>query len=300
MKNKLFKYIIICLCLFFCYFLLANNDLINENIIYAINLWITKVFPSLFPMFIINEILVHLDFPLIITKFINKITKRKTNSYAIYVFIMSIFSGSPSNAIIIKNLVDNNEINEQDASYILSFTYFSNPLFLWTMLISIFNFITTIKIILIHYFTNIIIFFIFKNKLSTQKQNLKETHKTLNYTKIINNSIKQSLNTLLMILGTITFYIIISTVLINCFNFNLFLETLIKGLLEITQGLSNISLLNISAKIKEIIAISIISFGGLSIHSQIQNIISETKVQYKYFFIGRIIHVLISIFLVLF
>ena len=37
-------------------------------------------------------------------------------------------------------------------------------------------------------------------------------------------------------------------------------------------------------KLKEIIAISIISFGGLSIHSQIQNVITDTKIQYKYFY----------------
>ena len=54
----------------------------------------------------------------------------------------------------------------------------------------------------------------------------------------------------------------------------------------------------IQIKLKEIIAITIISFGGLSIHSQVKNIISDTNIKYKYFLIGRIFHVLISVMLV--
>jgi len=291
MKNNLLKNIIICICLFFMYYILTNNKLINENIIFAINLWITKVFPSLFPMFIINELLIHLGLPNIISK-----TFKKAGIY-IYIFILSIFSGTPSNAIIIKELYNTNKINSNDASYALSFTYFSNPIFIYTMLHNIFPTNTIIKIIIIHYISNIFIMLIYKNKL-TKRTYLLDKEKNINVSNVINTAIKKSLNTLITILGTITFYIIISTIIINLFDFSDIINTLFKGFLEITQGLSSINNLNMSIKLKEIIAITIISFGGISIHSQIQNIVSNTTIQYKYFFIGRLIHTLISFILI--
>jgi len=301
MKNKSFKYLIICICLFIVYFILTNNKLINENIIFAINLWITKVFPSLFPMFILNELLIFSDLPKIISKFFNKLAHKtlKISGTSLYVFIMSIFSGTPSNAIILNKLIENNAITKEEASLTLSYTFFSSPIFLYTMLSNIFNNAITIKIIIIHYFVNVLIIILFRKKLISNNYELTINEKANTFSAILNSAIKKSLDTLLMILGTITFYIIISTIITNIFDFNITIEVIIKGLLEITQGLNNLALINISTKAKEIIAISIISFGGLSIHSQIQNIISNSNIQYKYFFIGRIFHVILSIVLIL-
>ena len=295
MKNKFLKFIIICLSLFSIYFIFINNTLITKNIIFAVNLWITKVFPALFPIFIINELLINYKFHNIIN---NLLAKINTNNSYIYIFIMSMFSGAPTNALIIKNLVEHNSINSDEASFILSFTFFSNPIFLYNILSLSFNKITILKIIIIHYITNIFIILIFKSKLSNQKLEY-DNHSTPAFSQSINNAIKKSLDTLIMILGTITFYVIISTIVINCFDFSQFTETIIKGFLEITQGLNNLSLLNTSTKLKEIIAISIISFGGISIHSQVQNVISNTNIKYKYFLIGRIFQTIFSIILII-
>lgn len=298
MKTKFFKYTLIILCLFIIYFILINSKLINSNIILAIELWITKVFPSLFPMFILNDILIYSGLPKIISMFFNRFFKIK--GQIAYVFFMSIFSGTPSNAIILKSLLENGKIEAYDASISLSFTFFSNPIFLWNILKLSFNEQLCLKLILIHYLTNIIILMIFYNRIKNISSKKDKINTETNFSKILNNSIKNSINTLLMILGTITFYTIIGTIIIKCFDLSLTSQTIIKGFLEITQGLNNVSSLNISLKLKEIIAISIISFGGLSIHSQIQNIISDTKITYKYFLIGRILHVVLSILFVLF
>lgn len=301
MKNKLIKYIIILLCIFCIFILITHNKLITQNIILGFKLWITKVFPSLFPMFIINDILIEADFPIFITNFISKISKNKLKSkgYIIYVFIMSVFSGTPTNAIILKKLVEKNLISSKDASIILSFTFFSNPLFLFNMLTMTFSQEITIKIIIIHYFVNGIIYFLFKRKISSTTMELPFINNKIKLSNTLNNSIKKSLDNLIMILGTITFYIIISTILVTSIKQNITNQTILKGLLELTQGLNNIQVLNISNKLKEIIAISIISFGGLSIHSQVSNIISEANISYKYFFIGRVLHIVFSIILII-
>ena len=54
----------------------------------------------------------------------------------------------------------------------------------------------------------------------------------------------------------------------------------------------------ISLKTKTIISTMIISFGGLSGHMQVMGILSDTKIKYLPFLLGRIIHAIISSLLV--
>ena len=102
-----------------------------------------------------------------------------------------------------------------------------------------------------------------------------------------------------MILGTITFFMITSNIIINITNPSSVTRIIIKGLFEITQSLNDLIYLKSNLIVKEILGISIISFGGLSIHMQVFSIISDTKIKYMYFLKGRIIGLLISILLLL-
>lgn len=104
------------------------------------------------------------------------------------------------------------------------------------------------------------------------------------------------MDTLIIILGTICFYYVIA----HFFHTqNELINTFIQGFFELTQGLNQIKFLNSSNQIKEILAISFISFGGLSIHTQIQSIIKDSSLKYLPFLKGRLLHVLFSIFFIL-
>ena len=67
MKNNYKDFLIIIISLLFLYFSLLNNKIINESIISSITLWVTKVFPSLFPMILLNNILIDYNLPYYIT-----------------------------------------------------------------------------------------------------------------------------------------------------------------------------------------------------------------------------------------
>ncbi len=275
----------------YLFFLIKDNIVIVNNIVNTTNLFFNKVFPSLFPLIIVNDILISYNLPYYICKLL------KTNNISLYVFIMSLISGTPSNAVIISKLVDNKTINNDYASKLLSFTYFSSPLFLITMLYSIFNNYSIVtKIILIHYISNIIIYFIFYKKYNN---NIKYIVNDKTLSSNILCAIKNSINTMLIIFATIIFFAIISTMITNIININPLINALINGIFEITRGLNSINILNISVKLKEIISLIIISFGGLSIHMQVLSIINDYKIKYKYFFIGRILQVIISIILII-
>ena len=287
MKNNYKDFLIIIISLLFLYFSLLNNKIINESIISSITLWVTKVFPALFPMILLNNILIDYNLPYYITKLV----KKKGLKY--YVMILSLFSGSPSNAIIIKELYQNNSISMEDSNKLLTYTFFSNPIFLTTMLSLIFDMKTTYKLIIISYLSNYIVSFIFK----TKSNNLRSI-KNKDYS--ISNSITKTMTTLIMVLGTITFYILISTFVISLLDLNNINSLFIKGFLELTQGLNYLKEINISLFLKELIALIFISFGGLSIHTQIKSILSDTNLSYKYFLYGRLLCMIISLAIITF
>ncbi len=300
MKEKYLDFTFCFICVISIVFIFKNNTEVALTIIEACHLFLTKVFVSLFPMFIINDILISINIPYYFYKLFNKpFTKLfKTSGLASYVLIMSLISGTPSQAYILKNLQKENKITINEANHFLYFTYFSNPLFLYTMLRVIFNLNTTIKIILIHYLSNLIIAYLIRKK-APKINNNPLTLKHVSLIDTLIKSISKSINTLLIILGTIVFYMLINYIITNLFPLNPFFKTLIAGILEITNGLNHLKNLTLIPKLKEIMAITIISFGGLSIHTQVKALLEDTEIKFKSFFKGRLLQTLISIILII-
>ena len=274
MKRK----ITILLIMTFIILIFKNYEIVLKSTLDATTIWLNKVFPYLFIMIIIQDLLINLDFASFF------------KNTAIYIFIMSLLSGTPSGTYIISKLKEQNIISKEYANTCLIFTFFANPLFLYSILNSIFlsKFIT-IRLMLILYLTNLILYFIYK-------KDLPSNGKSINTNEInLSSSIKTSINTTITVLGVITFYLILSNIIITEFNiiypFNIFF----KGFLEMTQGLA--SLINSSIKFKEVIAMIFISFGGFSIHTQVSCILNEANLSYKYFFKGRIIQTALVVFL---
>ena len=289
MNKKNINILLITIIFFIIFLIFKNNYLFLKSINDSLFLFITKVFPFLFIMMILNNLLIKCNLPY----YLNKIFKRPE----IYIIIMSILSGSPINAIIIKNYLDNNIINEKDASIILSFTCFNNPLFLYNSLSNILNNNKNVYIVMfIIYLINLFYYLIIRNKLSTKKINLK--YEKYNLKKELFNIINDSILNLLKIMGIIIFFKTITDLMF--FNTENILTGILKGIIEITQGLYTISLLNISIKIKQIIAYSIICFSGLSIQMQLSLILENYNINYKYFYLSRLIIVILGISILIF
>lgn len=276
MKRK-----IIYLCCFtFIFLSFKNYTLVLNSTVLAVELWLNKVFPYLFIMIVINDILIKANF--------SKVFKNPST----YIFIMSILSGTPSSAYIAGNMTRENKISKQYGNTTLLFTYFNNPLFLYTILSNIFSsqFIA-FKLMIIHYLSNLIIY-LYNKKHLNYKMNNQDVFKFN-----LSSAIKAGINTTTMILGTIVFYLVLSNVLLNTIKLPLALTTILRGILEITQGLN--ALINTPIISKELIAMFFISFGGLSIHTQVKCILDEYNLDYKYFLKGRILQTIIALFLTL-
>ena len=237
----------IILLLIFCgYEILCESETIMNSVTSSFNIWINNLFPSLFPFFVLSEILINYGFVEFISELFKPIFQKlfKINCNASFVFFMSMLSGFPSNAKYARQLYLDGKLSDKEATKILMFSHFSNPLFILGA-VSI-NFLNNKKLGIIvlvsHYISNIIIGLLFRNynsciieneKFSLKKCILKMHNKRVNNNKtigsIISNSLINSINTLLLILGVVTTFLIMSTIIDNHFHPNLLTKTFISG-----------------------------------------------------------------------
>lgn len=271
---------------------------------FSFDIWKNNVFPSLFPFFVLSEILVKLGFVEIAGKFLGPFMKIfKTSKESAFVFVMSILSGNPGNAKYTKELYENKIISAEEGTKLLTFTHFCNPLFiLGTIGMNLLsNYNSGVKILISHYLGNIVTGFIFRNKFLNFKKenNQKRINNEENIGVIITNSLINSINTLLLILGSISICLVITTIITKIFTPSPLITNVINGIIEVTQGVKYISITDYKLKLKEIFCTFFLSFGGLSIHLQVISMISGTKIKYFPFFISRVIHAFISVLILI-
>lgn len=299
MKKKLFNYLIIIINIILLIELFINKELIINTIGYSLNIWITSIIPSLFPIFIISELLINYNIINYIPNFIKNIFKYlfNINDNQLTIFLISLIAGFPSASVNTKIMYDKKLLNIDECNHILMFTHFGNPIFILTTIgLLFFNNELLGKIIFIsHYLSNFILGIILRNFNNNKSIiNTKNNNIINNFGIIFINSIKHTIDTLLTILGTLTCFLIISNIIINILNLNSYNSVIIKSLLEITMGIKELSLLNVSDIYKVVLSTIFISFGGLSIHTQVISQICYTKIKYKFFFIGRLFQCVLS------
>ena len=307
MKRNLYNLLIIFILFLFLISILIFSSNVLDTVIMGIKIWKENIFSSLFPFFVVTDLLISYGFVDLIGEIFKKLTNKilYLPGEASFVIIASIFSGFPSSAKFIKGLLDEKKISIENAEYLLSFCHFPNPLFVMGVISrSILNNKTLGTIILASIFLgNIIIALsIRKNKtINTSKTNIKnvlkkisQKNKSNNFIKVLTESIIKTINTLLLLLGIIITFLIITVIVQNILNLNKFNTTIISGILEMTSGINNTSYLDIPLVLKASLITFFISFGGISIHLQVMSILVDDNIRYKYYLLSRLVHALIS------
>lgn len=304
MKKK-YTSLLICTItlLFLTQFFIYTKEITNAFFDGTI-LFIKNLLPNIFLFFIISDILNNYNIINYLSPLGNIFSKLfKVSKEGTYVFFMSMLSGFPSNSKFIKELLDNNRINEQDANKLLTFTHFSNPLFIIST-IGI-NFLHDKKIgfiiLISHFITNIIIGLLFRNIYKCENKTLlKKESISLPFIPLLKNSISNTFNSIIIIYGIIIFFFILTTIININLKLDYFHQTLLNGFIEMTNGLNMIKNLNFSIDIKASLMTFFISFGGFSIHMQVMSMLSNYKINYFIYFIARLLHASISSLLVYF
>lgn len=317
MRKKIVSVLILSILLILCFEILTTSKEILNSVSFSISVWKNNIFPSLFPFFIMSELLIEYGF----VEFIGELLKPvmvylfKANPNTAFIFIMSLISGCPSNAKYTKELLNQKLITEKDATKILMFSHFSNPLFILGTVSLVFlnNKEAGLLVLLCHYSVNLVIGVLFRSYLPSKKEPVqvsfqnailkmhqKRIQNPKNFGMILTGAILNTIQTLLLILGTITIFLVLTTIIDKNMNLSTFHQGILNGMIEMTQGLKYLSALHIPLSLKSTLTAMILSFGGFSVHMQVMSILSDTKVKYAPFLFSRIIHATLSALLVYF
>ena len=297
--NRKYKNLLISLItLFFLIEFLIDSKNLITIFFNTITLCINNLLPSIFIFFLITDILNNYNFPVYLSKIFGKLFSKiyRLPKESSYILFMSMSSGIPSNAKLIKEQLDNKIINHFEADKLLTMTHFSNPLFIiYTVGINFFNNKKIGFIILIsHFITNFIVGLLFRNIYHYESNNKIIISKPKNFISLLKDSFINTSKILINVFGIIILFAIITTTLNKYLDLNSFSRVIINGLLEITTGLKYLSILNISKIKAAILATFFISFGGFSIHFQTMSILNKYKINYFIYLISRILHASIS------
>lgn len=268
------------LVLFICF--IINKESIVYSASEALTIWSESLFPVLFPTLILSDVLLASGIINKIPKFLYKIYSLifKTSPYGLFVLLITIFGATPTNAKILKDLYDKKIIDENSLTKILSQTIFFNPILVLTF--------SNLKVLLIMWFANILTSFILRNKLTSPYSINKEITFSFN----INDAIEKNIKTIFNILGTLTLFLSLSSIIPIK---NQIVKTLICGILEITSGFSRIKIY-LNNPLNDIFMIIFLSLASFSIILQIKSILKETKFDSRYFYTSRLLVLLISLF----
>ena len=299
-QNNLLKCLI---TMFFLFEFLVDSNRLITVILNTINLCFYNLFPSVIVFFTITDILNNYNFPYFVSKILGNIFNKIFHipRESTYIIIMSLTSGFPGNSKLIKEQLDNKIINSYEATKLLTMTHFSNPLFIiYTVGINYFNdFKIGLIILIAHFITNFIIGFLFRNIYKTENNNyISKLSKSKNLISLLKDSFLNTTKIIINILGIVIFFAILTTTLTKYLNLNIFSNTLLTGLIEITTGLKCLSILNLSKIKAAMLATFFISFGGFSIHAQVMSILSKYDINYYIYLIARVLHGAISSLLV--
>lgn len=328
MKKYIKNFLFLMLILYLLIGIIKYPQISLDSAYKGLSTWFNVVIPSLFPFFIVSEILISIGFVKFIGKALQRIMKPLFNvrGEGAFPFCMSIISGYPMGAKIVSDLREKNLISKTEAERAICFSSTSGPLFmLGAVSIGILKNSSIAPLIIYpHYLgaitVGIIMRFYKKKENIISKRNTHKTN-TLNLIKtnlgrdlsigsILSNSVKNSINTILLIGGFIVFYSVLTELLFvsNFFNsligllnnmlpINVNKELLhgfIAGLLEITTGCQKISTVNINLIYKILIINFLIGWSGFSIHSQALSFISKTDINNKIYFFSKFIHGIFS------
>ena len=127
MKKKLPTVIMICLLLTMVFFMITLSQEVIESVGFSISIWKDNLFPTLFPFFVVSNLLMNYGF----VDMMGVVFRYPMQKYfhlpgeCGFVLAASLFSGFPSGAKYASDLVQKKKITTQQAERLLTFTHYS-------------------------------------------------------------------------------------------------------------------------------------------------------------------------------
>ena len=287
----------------------------------GLTLWATCVVPSLFPFFVITNLLSYTKVVTILGRILDKFMKPLFNVSGIgsFAFIMGLISGYPVGAKIVADFREKNLVTKDEGERLLAFTNNSGPLFILSSVgISLFGDTKTGLLLLCTHILSCVTVGIILGRFSDKSSNkfyyqsnnsiVQNNNISLkNLGEILGNSINNAISTILLIGGFVVIFSVIISILnsthsldflssfinpvLRLLGFDLdFSKPVLSGIIELTNGVKSVSTIHMKAISQNIVLCAfLLGFGGFSVLLQVFSIVSKTDLSMKKYFIGKLL-----------
>lgn len=313
-----------------CLVLFSKSNLVAAK--NGLTLWATNVVPSLFPFFVVTELLATTNVVYYLGKWLDKIMRPVFGvpGEGAFAFIMGLMSGYPVGGKIVTRLRQEGLCTKEEGDRMLAFTNNSGPLFIISSVgVSLFGDTRTGFLLLATHILACITVGIILARLSAKKHDFSTSVSTTSSTsfsqkkkpirlgqlgELLGKSIYNATSTIMMIGGfVILFSVLISilehshcldygsqflTPLLKIFGFDIrFAKPILSGIIELTNGVNLVSHVAIKSISENVILCAfLLGFGGFSVLLQVFSLLANTDLSIKTYFIGKLMQGIIAAF----
>ncbi|MDO9535745.1 MAG: sporulation integral membrane protein YlbJ [Bacillota bacterium] len=301
----------------------------------GLSIWWNIVFPALLPFFIFSQVLIGLGAVHFLGVLLEPVMRPVFNvpGTGSFVMAMGLASGFPLGAVLTTKLRIDKLCSKIEAERLISFVNTADPLFMFgAVAVGMLHKPQTGMVIAVaHYLSSVSVGLVMRFYKAGETRGIKEKRikkDILNQAlqalvkarqkdgrpigKLLGNTVRDSVNTLMLIGG----FIILFSVMITMLNlsgltgylalaFSYLLSAVgmdpalapafISGLFEVDLGCQQASTIPNIAMDQRIIALgAIIAWSGLSVHAQVASIISSTDINITPYIFARVIHAVLA------
>ena len=301
-----------CTC-FLIYALLRFPDALLLASAESVQLWLTKVFPSLFPFLVACGILLRIGAARQMGKLLQPFMQPffRLPGIAAFPFFFGMLAGYPMGAKLTALLYEEKQLSLADAQHLLTFSNCPGPLFLiGTVGVSFFGTAAYGYLLWLSAFLGAICTGLFlrlpkKECLLSSRTPSPSAHTSL--TEVLSCAVADALQTILLIGGYLILFGVLSAAMAEIGLFSLLsrlffflplstetLHGICSGLLEMTNGAYLLSRSADALPLRLGLTAFLVSFGGLSIIGQTLGVLAAVPISKKDYLKGKLLHALFS------
>ena len=308
-KNKLIKGML----LFFLVVMLIYPTASFNGASSGLLLWFHNVLPNLLPFIIVSNLIVRLNISRQISKLFYPILGRlfHVSREGCYPLVIGFLSGLPMGAKTTADLVCEGKISRSEGQFLIAICNNASPMFILGYIAITQLRLPDIKyvILFIIYFSAILAALIFRFINNVSIASLK-TEKTTGklvpstnavYTRfhfeLLDNSIMNGFEIVTRIGGYIILFSIFAQIMKEAIPGTGYLKALLMGVMEVTNGVSQICTTNLDPKAKIALVCALTSFGGLSSIAQTKSVLQNSRLSLNSYMLVKLIGAIIALLL---
>lgn len=263
----------------------------------ACSIWWNRMLPTLFPFMVFSRCFILTNTSVYLGKLTGLFLKPiyRLSDQCIYIITIGYLCGFPMGAICINESIKNHSITKEEANLLLSFCNNIGPMYLISYAYSLCPYTSIPTILILIYGIPFLIGFILRHTYYKKKIPYQTTVKPDIHIKhecsilaAMNNAIKDSISTILNLLGCMIVFTIIQLPLYNkTLMFPNTARLFLTGILEISAGIQTISPYQ---NLYPYVYSFLLPFCGLCCLYQTFILISEKEIKLKSYLYGKLVH----------